>query len=1063
MLFFAVPIHAQWQRVTATPLFRSPSSFAGGAMTYKQGIVWAGASDVWKSQDLGLTWARTSCPSGRVYNISFFDDSVGVVCMVDLGGLYLTTDQGTRWTNILRSTNVDDAAFGVTADTIVVTTYQGVQRTTDQGKTWSFSSASSEREPISSRDGIFYYKDNSRIFLSSDAGLTWGPQTGVADYDCHSWAFDSCDAGTIYLVNEALYWPTDSIAAMYVTHDLGATWQAVNSHRVNAATHTGYYCGNAASSRTAIYTQTNAGIIRSINKGQTWQNIGGPAGQPDQRLIAIAGDTVLLVADEDGKMWRKTDGIGTPYYGAPTLLTPTPLFANQALPECEGPFTRGFVIGHTCMGPHIVGWRIAGLNAALYSIKSLVYDSTSALDTFAVQFSPTGPGYYVDTVLLTYDDSTHIIVPLRSQVLTAPSPALLGDGHPLFQGARLDSCSVPLDSTIVIAYFCPQDSLRSVRILGLDSKDYQILSMVRDTERFLDSITLRFRQGAVRLNAASLEILYGDGTNITLALAGRTIQSPPIELLAPRDSLFSGTTLTPCDKPVSDTIIILAVCDRIMRSIQVAGRDSANYHILSINHNFSAELDTIVVGFTVAQPGGSAGKLVVEYDDSTIAIPLAGLGIPGPLPHALNPVTLFSTARVSYCDAPLDTFVVIDEGCRGRAVKSRMIEGVDSANYKICCFGRDSIRLYDTIRLSFWDSTIGPSHALLTVRYDDGASVQVPLGGSAIQLSPPVLASSRSTLFSTAKMYPCEEPVPDSCWVHVSCNKQQLASVKIIGKDTSNYRISGVIRDSLHGLDSVRLIFLPDSAGPSNASLVFTYADGASVTVALAGEGREVAPASVSLSDITDDTIGGTVYIPITIHHGPPLAALAFDLHFDTAQLAFLGLQMAKPGSPPPTFTLRSATDLRVTVDFTSDETDLVTVLYALFDWYPADSGGARVMLDTITTTATIPGCIVESNQQTDARLSGAVSCWSPFLVSQLRRGVMPDLFIRPNPASHLIELASNAPIDAIRISDALGRDVLRMAGSARTIDVSQFPAGLYYVQAQHGAWQTGRTLIIER
>ncbi len=270
----------QWQRVTTKPIFWMSNAISGGAMTYKDGIVWAGAGDVKKSTDLGLTWTATSCPKGVVYRIVFFNDSIGVVCMLGYG-VFLTTDQGTKWSHVLDSTSTYDAAFGVTPDTILVTTYQDLRRTTNRGAKWTYCYGTAELGPISSRNGTFYYKNHSRLFASTNAGTSWGSQPGVADYDCHSWSFDSCDASTIYVVDEALYWPDDTDAGMYVTRDLGVTWSLRNPQP------RGYYCGNIATSNLAIYTQISNGVLCSSNKGVTWRNIGGPAGQPDQQVLRV--------------------------------------------------------------------------------------------------------------------------------------------------------------------------------------------------------------------------------------------------------------------------------------------------------------------------------------------------------------------------------------------------------------------------------------------------------------------------------------------------------------------------------------------------------------------------------------------------------------------------------------------------------------------------------------------------------------------------------------------------------------------------------------------------------
>src|SRR5579871_2318897 len=113
--------YAQWAKLTNDSPFKSPSGQSGGAMTFNSGILWAGAKDVRKSLDFGLTWQTTSCPAGQVFGITFFDQLIGVVCMENdaaSGGLYITNNGGASWRKVIDSIGVYDAAFGVTADTI---------------------------------------------------------------------------------------------------------------------------------------------------------------------------------------------------------------------------------------------------------------------------------------------------------------------------------------------------------------------------------------------------------------------------------------------------------------------------------------------------------------------------------------------------------------------------------------------------------------------------------------------------------------------------------------------------------------------------------------------------------------------------------------------------------------------------------------------------------------------------------------------------------------------------------------------------------------------------------
>src|SRR5437660_1554674 len=69
---------AQWTK-TSCPDFSSPNPAAGGAMFYKDGILWAGGSSLWMSTDVGTTWNKTNFPNATVYDIYFVTPQHGVV------------------------------------------------------------------------------------------------------------------------------------------------------------------------------------------------------------------------------------------------------------------------------------------------------------------------------------------------------------------------------------------------------------------------------------------------------------------------------------------------------------------------------------------------------------------------------------------------------------------------------------------------------------------------------------------------------------------------------------------------------------------------------------------------------------------------------------------------------------------------------------------------------------------------------------------------------------------------------------------------------------------------
>src|SRR6266540_2505797 len=259
--------NAQWQQV-GPPSFTSQSSQAGCATTYCDGVIWAGGHSLWSSTDLSVTWQQSSTfplLSSTIYGICFFDRNTGYV-LAD-GGAYMTRNGGKQWT-FVPVTSSRWGAFGSTADTFYVSGFAALKVMVN-GVMANSRPGSAAISPIVTRQGTVFYLDDNALYRSNDGGITWKKGTH-ADIDCNAIALDSFDPNMIYLVNEEIYVPTDDVAGIYVSNDLGSTWSRKNPKAPN------YYCGNLATSSYALYTQTQDGIIRSTDKGDSWSIIGGP-------------------------------------------------------------------------------------------------------------------------------------------------------------------------------------------------------------------------------------------------------------------------------------------------------------------------------------------------------------------------------------------------------------------------------------------------------------------------------------------------------------------------------------------------------------------------------------------------------------------------------------------------------------------------------------------------------------------------------------------------------------------------------------------------------------------
>lgn len=371
-------------------------------MTYRDGVVWAGANDLWKSTNTGRTWTKTAMPASRVYDISAYDDSVVAVATLDRGTL-LSTDQGTTWRDI-HGRSATKVTFGNDAFTIIAQSSSEFVRTTDRGTTWSTMTPLFTGASFRSRGSTIYHIGDRQMHVSNDDGATWTVNPGQFDRDCYDFALDSCQPETMYVVNEELYLLDDAKPAIYVTTNTGGSWQVTTPFNG--------YCGNVASSVAQVFVQTlQTGTIASADHGVTWTNIGGPVGSPDQTLISVVEDSILLVADTAGAIWRTPiTSIRRPG------VTPFSLFASDTISLCSDPIARPVAIRTGCA--RIDSVTISDQSMG-YRVDSIIRRGGTGLDTAIISFKPNREGSFPTSATVYLDDGQTLTLALQGTGLAA--------------------------------------------------------------------------------------------------------------------------------------------------------------------------------------------------------------------------------------------------------------------------------------------------------------------------------------------------------------------------------------------------------------------------------------------------------------------------------------------------------------------------------------------------------------------------------------------------------------------------------------------------------------------
>lgn len=321
LFFLTDSVYSQWVNVANGLLGNFPSSCCGfGHITYKDGKLWAGRSSLFVSVDTGKSWTFVNGFDATISEINFFDGFTGIVATV--GGVYRTVDGGLTWKLILNERDCYSAQFcGSSNNIVAMSDPNGFYYSTNGGSSWTQRNLDrNEHFVLGLSDGSALGFTGSGLgspwerygstYKTTDRGVTWNPINRV-DYDCFSGAIDTFEQ-SIYVVNEGGHLDNDSIGTIYKSHDQGKTW----SNSIETAIK--YYTSAISLYRCTVFLQTTGhGIERSLDRGDTWTNIGGPNNMIDTRTVCAIDDNLIFACDGNGSIWRTTNSGGKP-------VTPSP-------------------------------------------------------------------------------------------------------------------------------------------------------------------------------------------------------------------------------------------------------------------------------------------------------------------------------------------------------------------------------------------------------------------------------------------------------------------------------------------------------------------------------------------------------------------------------------------------------------------------------------------------------------------------------------------------------------------------------------------------------------------
>lgn len=174
-------------------------------------------------------------------------------------GLMESLDAGKTWT--VRSRGGESDFHALTSSSKGVLGYDGVLRSSTDGKTWSeLTIAAEPRSLAAAPDGSrILATTSSGVISSTNQGATWAPLSGAPQLVLATWADELTAAGVTLS------------GALAVTVDAGATWTTA-SGRVDSAQ--AMSASRTSDGSLEVLVVTDGGIKRTIDSGASFSPLG---------------------------------------------------------------------------------------------------------------------------------------------------------------------------------------------------------------------------------------------------------------------------------------------------------------------------------------------------------------------------------------------------------------------------------------------------------------------------------------------------------------------------------------------------------------------------------------------------------------------------------------------------------------------------------------------------------------------------------------------------------------------------------------------------------------------
>ena len=644
LFFLSLSAEAQWTQVfKVTATLNYQGGVSGGGIYFSPGGLWLVSSGdnlpikFYSSLDTGKTWTShtiaNSNSSVAGNSIRFMDRMNGIMSLTSTAQAEITSDGGQTWNAI--GGGFTDAFMSGSPKHIIGTVFNMLFESRDGGITYSLIAKNSSLSFAATPKGVIYLGNNP-IMESRDNGVTWQPKKGK--YDTESWSMavgQNCDDTTIYISSEEFaahngITPNadgDGIGKFIASIDGGNTFFPVLTNAFGIIT------GSVVTSKNAAFcgTRTDLGIIRTTDKGKSWQSIGGPPSPIDCRNIAAINDNTLFVLDTLGILWR-TDNCG----GFPITQPPPPMpqinATSAKATSCDSGKASASLMHNYCDVLTITDATLAGADAPYFTLLPPglpVSLGNGAKVNFNLNFNPKKEvrsfsaqihvkGFYI----FEYEDTIRIDTLIDVKGTSTPVPPNLVASPSIVDFGKITTCISPKDTIITLTNKgC--DTLEITDTSGFLTGDFRLLTQLKFPIKIPpdSSFILTFRfstNGTPHFIWSGLDFIAVQQTlqqKLHIFLQGQTDEIYGILSVSPKK--FSFPTLSICSHDSASGFITNIGCDSLWYNPAMIAGDT--------DFKFSPEVskfavlhpkDTIkyIVRINPAQKGLRQGNLILSAE-----------------------------------------------------------------------------------------------------------------------------------------------------------------------------------------------------------------------------------------------------------------------------------------------------------------------------------------------------------------------------------------------------------------------------------------------------------------